>query len=274
MKEYKVDGHFSSFLPEGKEWKLVWNDEFDVTELDKTKWDFRLHMMGERHRTWTEDDGIELDGNSNLIFTIIEKDCEICSCQLATGHNYMDAPVDNTYGGLKWRIGKFRKQKYLHSYGYYECRCRPQKKEGWWSAFWLQSPIIGCCDKPEIAGVECDIMESFHPGMIIDHTNHYDGYGLDHKTAKSKGGADKDITLDEWHTFGVLWNEDGYTFYVDGEADGHIDGPVSKQDQFILISTEVNGYRTEAREASAEARDAMAAGDTFVVDYVRVFDEI
>ena len=72
MKEYKVEGHESSFLPEGKEWKLVWNDEFDGKELDKTKWDFRTHMMGKRHRTWIEDEGVELDGNSNVVFKCIE----------------------------------------------------------------------------------------------------------------------------------------------------------------------------------------------------------
>ena len=25
--------------------------------------------------------------------------------------------------------------KFMHRYGYYECRCRLQQKAGWWSAF-------------------------------------------------------------------------------------------------------------------------------------------
>ena len=41
MKEYKVEGHVSSFLPADKNWKLVWSDEFDGTELDRSKWDYR-----------------------------------------------------------------------------------------------------------------------------------------------------------------------------------------------------------------------------------------
>ena len=41
MKEFKVENHESSLLPDG-EWKLVWADEFDGTELDRTKWLFRL----------------------------------------------------------------------------------------------------------------------------------------------------------------------------------------------------------------------------------------
>ena len=44
MKEYKVENHESSFLPDG-EWELAWADEFDGTALDESKWDFRMSMM-------------------------------------------------------------------------------------------------------------------------------------------------------------------------------------------------------------------------------------
>ena len=71
----------------------------------------------------------------------------------------------------------------------------------------------------------------------------------------------------------MLWMPEGYTFYVDGKQDGKtIAAPVSHVPQFILLSTEVNGYRSSAHTASDEARAAAKSGDTFVVDYVRVFD--
>ena len=41
MKTFEVENHEPSLLPDG-EWKLVWYDEFDGTELDRSKWDFRL----------------------------------------------------------------------------------------------------------------------------------------------------------------------------------------------------------------------------------------
>ena len=274
MKKYEVENHEPSYLPEGKNFELAWHDEFDGCELDRTKWDFRLCMMGGRHITW-QDDGVFLDGNSNCVFKIYEKDGHICSSQLQTGYNYMDEPVDEgayKYGTRVWPIGPLKKSKYLHGKGYYECRCKLQNLPGWWSAFWLQSPIIGCRAETELAGVEVDIMESFSPAHIIPHTNHFDGYGANHRRAKA--GGDCDITLGEFHRFGVLWDDDGYTFYVDGKEDGHIDGPVSQIEQFILLSTEVNGYRGGSYEATDEARAAAKAGDTFVVDYVRVFDII
>ena len=272
MQKYHVEDHETSLLPDGGKWKLVWSDEFDGTELDRTKWDFRLYMMGKRHRTWDEG-GVKLDGNSNAVFSIFEKNGEICSSQIQTGSNYMDAPPaerDCWNGGLVWPIGKIKESKFLHRYGYYECRCKLQKKAGWWSAFWLQSPTIGSSLNPEYSGVENDIMESFRPGKIISHNNHYNGYGEDHECVSA--GKGMELNVDEWHIFGMSWDENGYTFYVDGIEDGHIDEPVSKIPQFILLSTEVNGYRAKEKQATDEAR--LAVGDAFIVDYVRVFDKI
>ena len=60
------------------------------------------------------------------------------------------------------------------------------------------------------------------------------------------------------------------SYYIDGELDGFIAGPVSHTPQCILISTEVHGYRWQQRSATDAARAAV--GDTFVVDHVRVFD--
>jgi len=53
MQQYSVAQHAPSLLPDGKQWKLAWADEFDGFELDRSKWDFRLHLMHERHPTFT-----------------------------------------------------------------------------------------------------------------------------------------------------------------------------------------------------------------------------
>ena len=64
MQKFEVANHEPSFLPEGQ-WKLVWADEFDGTELDRSKWDFRLNFWGERFDAYT-DQGVVLDGNSHI----------------------------------------------------------------------------------------------------------------------------------------------------------------------------------------------------------------
>lgn len=271
MKKFEIANHEPSFLPEG-EWKLAWADEFDGTELDSTKWDYRTSMMGREHPAWVKD-GVTLDGKSNAVFTLMMKDGKPVSSQLQTGYNFMDEPVVETKFGadhLQWNIGKLHENKFTHGHGYYECRCRLQQKPGWWSAFWIQSPVIGSSLDPADSGVEIDIMESFKPGGIVAHNVFTGGYGLDMKRSKIGGGIKLDET--EFHRFGLLWDETGYTFYIDGVEDGKITDKITARPEFILISTEVSGYRHENHLPVKEAFDNQ--GDTFLVDYVRVFDKV
>jgi beta-glucanase (GH16 family) len=85
-------------------------------------------------------------------------------------------------------------------------------------------------------------------------------------------GGDYDADLNEFHTFGLLWTEDKYVFYVDGVEDGVVTENVSGIDQFIMVTTEPVGYRKANHRPTEEAFAAAKAGDTFLVDYVRVFD--
>ena len=98
MYQFNIAGHEPSFLPEG-EWELVWADEFDGTELDRIKWDYRLSMMGKWWPAWT-DKGVTLDGNGNAVFTVIEENGEPVSSQLQTGYNFMDQPVEAAYDAI------------------------------------------------------------------------------------------------------------------------------------------------------------------------------
>ena len=50
-----------------------------------------------------------------------------------------------------------------------------------------------------------------------------------------------------------------------------VDGPVSHCEEFILISTECSGYRQGG--PAPELKKAILP-DCFMVDYVRVFDEV
>ena len=75
----------------------------------------------------------------------------------------------------------------------------------------------------------------------------------------------------EWHTFGLKWDDTGYTYYIDGREDGHIDEFVSHTPEFILISTEMKGYRKAGHQPTDEAFAAARAGDVFLVDHIRVF---
>lgn len=306
MKRFCFDGHADSFLPGAGNWKLVWNDEFDGSELDPSKWGFRLNFWGKRFDTFTTE-GVELDGDSHLRLHLIRKGGHYYSPHLQTGSLTYDIPKDSS--GF-WPFGKLEEPKFMHRYGFYEIRCRLPKNPGWHAAFWLQAPGVGSHPDARRAGVECDIMENYRQhteGKIIGG-NLWGGYGKD---CRGSGHFSWDYreTADGWHYYAVDWSPEGYDFYADGRLVGRVVpperaaekrvekekdgagwlkeggvavGPVSEVEQFILVSTECHGYRgpdfTTAKDHKPGAPSPLLADavlpDYFEIDHVRVFDRI
>lgn len=274
MKRYEVEGHVPSYLPEDKEWKLVWHDEFDGPDLDREKWDFRLNFWGKPFDAYT-DQGIVFDGKSNIeLHRTVRNGCYV-SPQLQTGSNSFDIPKDvssvkNPWGQDDiWPLGELSKPKFMHRFGYYECRCRFQKDPArMWSAFWTQAPGIGTTYDPAWSGIESDIMECF----LVDEAttgNIMGGYG---KQFRNEGRVSYPLrkTPDGYHVFGMDWSEKGYVFYCDGEVVSATSENVSMVPQFILLTTEVRGYRS----STPEKVEGEFVDDAFIVDYVRVFDAV
>lgn len=289
MQKYEVEGHVPSYLPDGI-WKLIWADEFDGPELDRTKWDFRLNYWGKKAEAFT-DEGIVFDGNSNIELHRVERDGYYVSPHLQTGEMSFDVPKDisenNHWKNTVWPLGELKPAKFLHRYGYYEVRCKLQKYPlDWWSAFWMQSPSIGASYYPEWSGVENDIMEYQQIGEATTG-NIYGGYAGQF-TNDGRTSYPIKPTEDGYHTFAMHWTPNEYIFYCDGEVNSRASTHVSQIPQFILLSTEVRGYRagcplkigekvTKASGLSIIDREECEKtfiDDAFIVDYVRVFDEI
>jgi len=280
-----VKGQAPSLLPEGKKFKLVWHDEFDGTALDESKWSYRTNFWG-RPAHWfakPEDGCVEVkDGVVRLKVKKLPNG-QFVSPQLQTGEIMWDVPALENPKSF-WYLGKRCKPKFAHRYGYYECRCRLQQLPGWWSAFWMQTEMQGACIDASLAGIEHDIMESFDPGEVIVAAFHYDGYGPDYKSFHIPAAWDEKprysgkLTLDldktAYHTFGLLWEPDGYSVYVDGRFRGRNGKAVSHIPEFLLISTECKDYRKNRMTGPADKNleTTAAAGDDFEVDYVRVYD--
>ena len=283
MKKFEVKDHEPSYLPDG-DWELIWADEFDGTELDRTKWDFRLKFWGKQFDGYT-DQGIVLDGNSHIELHRTEIDGRYVSAQLQTGSNsfdYLSANRENPWGldGI-WPLEELQAPKFVHRYGYYECRCKFQKyPELMWSAFWTQSPTIGARFEPEWCGIESDIMECFKKGRATTG-NIMGGYG---KQFRDEGRVNYDLeeTIDGWHYFGMDWQPEGYVFYCDGKEVSRCNGSVSHVPQFILLTTEIQGYRSSAKKRvllNGESTEDVPyeikgdfVDDAFIVDFVRVYD--
>lgn len=285
MQTFEVNGHESSLLPDGKKWQLVWSDEFDGNALDESKWNYRLNYWGKRFDAYT-DKGVYLDGEGHVVFRPVVIDGKLCSSQLQTGGNSFDEldldgaiknRLENLHGDNPWGdqieiwpLRPLQKAKFAHRYGYYEARVKFQKQPFWWSAFWIQSPTIGASANPEYCGIESDIME-FFGGSWLTHGNIYNGYGKQF-TEKTRFGYNY-APDDEFHRIGLSWSEDGYIFYVDGKEvlRSAPDEPVSRVEQFILLSTEIEGYRS-GKPKTEWSEDELE--DRFICDYVRVFDAV
>lgn len=274
MQEYQVPGHEPSYLPQGN-WRLVWADEFDGTELDTTKWGFRTTFWGKPFDAYTTE-GVVLDGNSHLELHRVERNGCYASPQLQTGANTFDAPerpedTESKYYTFR-RTGIMEEPKFAHRFGYYECRCKFQKDpETMWSAFWMQCPNIGTRMEPEWGGIEHDIMECFKPGEGTTGNIVYQN------TTQDRGRVyyPLDDTPDGWHYFGMDWQPDGYVFYYNGREISRDNSNVSQVPEFLLLTTEVKGYRIKGEEGEnlrkikGEFQD-----DAFIVDFVRVFDKV
>ncbi len=90
-----VPGHAPSLLPAGREWRLVWNDEFDGDALDETKWRYRTNFWGRRAHWFAapEDNAVEVKDGLCRLKLVKRPDGQFVSPQLQTGELLWDIPV-------------------------------------------------------------------------------------------------------------------------------------------------------------------------------------
>ena len=222
--------------PEGKTWKLVWNDEFDGTELDENKWIYR--QEGQRRDGWWSRKAVRLDEKGHLIMSTLKE-----------GDKYLDGCIATQ--------GKFE-----HAFGYYVARMQLQKQPGHWSAFWLTCDGVRKIGNEGRDGSEIDIMEKPWLDETINHAVHWD-YGQ----PKSSAGTHVKVAgvMEGFHTYGLLWTPDEYVFYVDGRETWRTKaGGVCQVPVYILLSDEIGKWAGDIAEAELP--------DHFLVDYVRVYD--
>lgn len=222
-----------------KDYKLMWSDEFNGDSLDMSKWSHRY--LGKRKLGYTTEDSVKVD-NGTLKIIIHKNGDKYCSGMIGTQ-------------------GKFETK-----YGYFEMKAKLPKIKGPQSAFWLMSPYFGqFIGDPAGSGMEIDIMEyvKSHPNEIHFST-HWDGYKALHKKNIT---SVKYPTIEDgnWHTFGVLWLVDSYKFYIDGKLMHTKNEPISRIEQFIILSAEIGPWGGNINNE--------VLPDQFEIDYVRVYQK-
>ena len=97
-----VQGEEPSFLPEGRDFKLVWHDEFNGTALDESKWGYRTNFWG-RPAHWfatPADNAVEVKDGLLHLKLIKRADGQFVSPQLQTGELMWDVPHDPNAKGF------------------------------------------------------------------------------------------------------------------------------------------------------------------------------
>jgi autotransporter-associated beta strand protein len=231
---------------------LVWADEFNSFSLDTSKWDYWL--LGNRRDAVNTQSAVSVNG-SNLVIT-----------------TYTSAGTH--YTGMIATDGTFRSR-----YGYWESSIKWGDTNGMWSAFWMQSPTMGAnLNDPVVSGSEIDNAEHrFVDGSNNNIANqvqvniHWNGYS----PGQSSGSGNVGGGLGSgFHTYGILWTANSYSFSIDGsQVYNGGSSPVSHSTEWAILSSEVDDTSTTwAGFIPAGGYGPLASSTTkLTVDYVRYY---
>ncbi len=253
---------------------LVWNDEFSNGTLDNTKWTTERLMY-----------------NSSLIYDNSEKNLRVEDGMLHLQVNKLDGKISTCNSVTT-------KYSMLFRYGYVEMRAKLPFVRGAWSSFWMKgdTPFLRKCDGRNNWFSEIDIFEVF---------SKYDEVCANiHRWGNKNGEVWREMLPDivegrprnfkfknaenlanEFHTYGMLWDEHSIRFYVDDEL--YLEAPIDERStlnnetcndmmgfhdpHYLIINNEV--FTENLRwypEGATLTPDELTPID-YYVDYVRLY---
>ncbi len=239
-----------------KSWKLVWNDEFDSTKIDLTKWSFDIGGNG-----WGNNESQYYTSRAENSFIL--NDWLVIEARKEEYENsqYTSARMVTKFNG-DWQYGKF------------EISARMPRGQGIWPAIWMLPTDWEYGGWPKSG--EIDIMEYLgHDTKTVYGTLHY---GNDSPN-NTHTGTNYTIPLgndfyDDFHTFTLEWEENEMRWYVDGilyqtqtqwfTPNGIYPAPFDKQFH-LLLNVAVGGNWPGYPDGTTQFPQRM------YIDYVRVY---
>ncbi len=240
-------------LPE-RNFEMVWSDEFNGTAgslPDNKKWTFDL---GNGDNGWGNQEllsytnstnNVSLDGNGNLVITARKN-----------GNAFSSARVKTQ--GL-----------FSHAYGKIEARIKTPYGPGIWPAFWMLGDNVNTVTWPQCG--EIDIMElKGHIPNVVYGTLHGPGYSGGNAKTKAYGLQNARFDQD-FHVFGVEWQENQIDFFVDGYLyhrvkSSDVSGEwVYNHPFFLILNVAVGGNFV------GFPTDSTSFPQSMYIDYVRVY---
>ncbi len=241
--------------------EMTFEDNFDGTQLDLTKWQFQLGTG--------QSEGLTLWGNNEQQYYLAE------NAAVENGLLIIYARQE-AKGGVPYTSARLcTRDLFSQCYGRFEARIRLPKGEGFWPGFWLmpQDEVYG----PWAASGEIDIMEAKGrlPGLTY-HTIHFGGSWPDN-THIGKSYILPEGTAEEFHVYALEWDDKELRWYVDDvlaakqrlwNTSGHAFPAPFDQPFYMILNLAVGGNFDQNRMPGSMGGQLEAQMD---VDYVRVY---
>ncbi|MDO5048492.1 MAG: LPXTG cell wall anchor domain-containing protein [Actinomycetaceae bacterium] len=273
----KLGNHTPANPIEKPGYRLIFNDEFNDTELDETKWVKRY--LSSWSQDWKQTNNYVEDHGHMTVK--IDRETEPWAREF-DGQTVVSGFTTGQRNGLhNWnRSNQVRNPEdtqltHINQYGYYEMRAKGQSGSSRHIAWWL----TGFEDVAQ-ESAEIDIFEVLgnNPHVVPSAFHKWnDPDAADNNRAiASHQRSDKDFH-NEWHVYGFDWEQgagsgaypDRITMYVDGEVAGsknvNIDYPMIQ-----LISL----YEKRMMNNWTGPWEWRPYPNTFEIDYVRVYKKL
>lgn len=275
-----LDG--SGFIPNtGDTYTMIFNDEFNGTALDTSKWWTRFVYNGGTLNTLNDECQYYTENNTHVVGGGVLK---------LTARPRPGTVCNNNAKYTRWDSGMLR-SKTIMKYGYFEARLKFPKGNGVWAAFWLNPedqkwpPEIDIFEYV-INGVT-EFANMIHSGVV--HRSWLGNYPQNKKLLykdpnfntqwtfwKAPAAIKPSYFNDGYHIVSGFWNDDNtYTTYVDGV-------PIVNYDYFwvhedgtdagfahVLLNLAMGGNWGTSNWTSTMTKE----NQELSVDYVRVYQK-
>ncbi len=261
LKKHQLTPQVLTQKTDGKEWKLVWSDEFNGNGLpDTSKWTFDIGDWG-----W---------GNNELQYYTENR---LENARQENGNLVIEARKNDE--GHQWTSARLTTRgKVTFLYGRIEFRAKVPPNRGNWAAGWtlgdeyvdeLSWPYCGEIDILESVGYEMDDATGDGKAHASVHCGAY-YFKLGNQPTSN---IEVKNMNDEYHIYAVDWTPEGIVASVDGieyfsyeDTSSALAWPFGKPQNIILNLAMGGGW------GGLKGVDDTMNSQQFVVDYVRVYE--
>jgi len=270
-------------------WTKVWSDEFDGEAIDPAKWGYDIDCWGggnDERQCYTDKAKNSAIRDGMLVITARREQASGPALPASMRNTDTERSAIKTQQHTSARM--VTKGKAAWKYGWIEVRAKLPQGQGTWPAIWMlpEDNTYG----PWASSGEIDVLEAVNLGTACEDcpgglentvlgTLHFGGNWPNnalHSTEIAQPGS-----LDDFHTYGVVWSEGKMTWLVDGRvfavktADDWSttasDDPNAPFDQrfHLIINLAIGGKLPEERGLGGVSPEGFPK--EFEVDWVRVW---